>query len=159
MKINKTALLAALILAPLVTFGIPIVLTKVLTKDTATEEVAPPTSNVTRSVTTQQKLVDYVNIDARELKSYIDRDKDIYLLDVHIPEQEHISTTDAFIPFDSLDKNISELPKDKDTEIVVYCRSGNMSETASQTLIDMGYTNVKNLTGGIKAWKVAGYEL
>lgn len=155
MKINKTALLAALILAPIIVIGIPIALTKIMTKDLPTQN----TSLSTKPKAQPKKIANYVNISASELKSYIDSDKDIYLLDVHIPEQEHISTTDAFIPFDSLDKNISELPKDKDTEIVVYCRSGNMSETASQTLIDMGYTNVKNLTGGIKAWKAEGYEL
>jgi rhodanese-related sulfurtransferase len=159
MKLNKTALFAALIIAPLVTFGVPILLTKVLTKDTVPEEVTNPTKKVTRSATPQQKLVDYVNIDVRELKSYIDDNKDIYLLDVHIPEQEHISSTDAFIPFDELEAYKAELPEDKDTEIVIYCRSGNMSEMASQELIDMGYTNVKNLTGGIQAWKSEGYEL
>lgn len=42
------------------------------------------------------------------------------------------------------DKIESEVP-DKDTKIVVYCRSGNRSATAAQTLIDMGYKNVYDL--------------
>lgn len=107
----------------------------------------------------QQDQLSYKNIDSKELKSYLDTGKDIYLLDVHIPEQEHIEGTDDFIPFNVIEKYQAQLPEDKNTEIVVYCRSGNMSETASQTLIDMGYTNVKNLTGGINAWKAEGYEL
>lgn len=42
------------------------------------------------------------------------------------------------------DKIESEVP-DKDTKIVVYCRSGNRSATAAQSLIDMGYKNVYDL--------------
>ena len=42
------------------------------------------------------------------------------------------------------DKIASEVP-DKDTKIVVYCRSGSRSATAAQTLIDMGYKNVYDL--------------
>lgn len=42
------------------------------------------------------------------------------------------------------DKIEGEVP-DKDTKIIVYCRSGNRSATAAQTLIDMGYKNVYDL--------------
>ncbi len=101
----------------------------------------------------------YKNIKPAELKSYLDESKDIFLLDVHIPEQIHINGTDDFIPFNKLEKYQSKLPKDKSTEIVVYCRSGNMSEIASDTLIDLGYKNVKNLSGGTNAWKSNGYSL
>jgi len=100
----------------------------------------------------------YVNINSDELKSYLDEGKDIYLLDVHIPEQTHIKGTDDFIPYTEIENYQSRLPKDKNTEIVVYCRSGNMSETASETLINLGYKNVKNLSGGINAWKANGYK-
>lgn len=100
----------------------------------------------------------YKNISAEELKSYLDNEKNIYLLDVHIPEQTHIKGTSDFIPFDEIEKYQARLPQDKNTEIVVYCRSGNMSETASETLIKLGYKNVKNLLGGTNAWKTKGYE-
>jgi len=78
--------------------------------------------------------------------------KDFFLLDVHIPEQEHIESTDAFIPFNEIPDHLGELPEDKDEKIVVYCRSGGMSKQASQTLIDLGYTNVYDLEGGINAY-------
>ena len=42
---------------------------------------------------------------------------------------------------------------------MVYCRSGSMSAIAAQTLLDMGYDDVYNLTAGIKEWQAAGYEL
>ena len=40
---------------------------------------------------------------------------------------------------------------DLDTVVLVYCRSGNRSKTASQTLADLGYTNVYEF-GGINTW-------
>ncbi len=42
-------------------------------------------------------------------------------------------------------------PKKSDT-IVLYCRSGSRSALATQTLMMLGYTNVKSLEGGYKAW-------
>jgi rhodanese-related sulfurtransferase len=107
---------------------------------------------------TLNNTASYINIQPEELNNYLKEDKDIYLLDVHIPEQPHIIGTDAFIPFNEIQNNIEKLPEDKNTEIVVYCRSGSMSETASEELIELGYTNVKNLSGGLNAWKAEGYE-
>ena len=41
--------------------------------------------------------------------------------------------------------------EDSDTVVLVYCRSGNRSKTASQALADMGYTNIYEF-GGINTW-------
>lgn len=106
----------------------------------------------------KKEASEYKDITVADLKQHIDEEKDIYLLDVHTPEQEHISGTDAFIPFTDLKENQNTLPKDKGTEIVVYCRSGSMSETASETLVGLGYTNVQNVLGGVNAWKAEGYD-
>lgn len=76
-----------------------------------------------------------------------------FVLDVHIPEQEHLPGTDAFIPYNELDQNLSQLPMDKNTPIAVYCRSGSMSREASQTLKRLGYTQVYDLIGGINAYR------
>ena len=46
----------------------------------------------------------------------------------------------------------------KDTEIVVYCRSGNRSGQAANWLVEHGYTNVKDM-GGINDWKAAGFPV
>jgi len=89
----------------------------------------------------------YINFNPQEFKGLIE-EENTFVLDVHIPEQEHIEGTDELIPFDEIRENIDKLPKDKNTKIAVYCRSGSMSEEASQTLIDLGYKNVYNLVGG-----------
>lgn len=46
---------------------------------------------------------------------------------------------------DTIGVNIETLVKDKDTKIIVYCRSGNRSATAADTLINLGYKNVYDL--------------
>ena len=46
-----------------------------------------------------------------------------------------------------------ELGDHKAQEIVVYCRTGNRSGMAKQILNQIGYTNVRNVLGGISAWK------
>lgn len=94
----------------------------------------------------------YEDISPAELDNMLSRQDDIFLLDVHIPEQEHITGTNSFIPFDELEGNVSNLPSDKNKKIIVYCRSGSMSKIASDKLIELGYSDVLNLNGGIKAW-------
>ena len=75
------------------------------------------------------------------------------LVNVHIPLEGNISETDAEIPFDEIENYFDLLPADKDEKIVIYCRSGSMGDIASQTLVDLGYTDVSNLEGGYNAWK------
>ncbi len=73
--------------------------------------------------------------------------KDFVLIDTHIPEQQHIEGTDAFIPYDTILES-AELPTDKNTKIVLYCRSGSMSRAAAYQLAEEGYSNVYDLVGG-----------
>lgn len=93
----------------------------------------------------------YQDISAKELKSAM-KNKDFFLMDVHTPEQKHIEGTDAFIPYNKVERYKDKLPKDKNTKIIVYCRSGPMGDDASAALYKLGYKNVYNLKGGIKAW-------
>jgi len=55
------------------------------------------------------------------------------------------------IPVDVIETEAPVKLTDKNAEIFVYCRSGNRSVTASQALVELGYTNVYNL-GGINDW-------
>jgi len=93
----------------------------------------------------------YQTITAQTLKDAL-VDKHFYLVDVHTPEQAHIEGTDAVIPFDQIAGRVGELLSDKDDPIVLYCRSGSMSQQAAQTLFDLGYTNVIHVQGGAQAF-------
>jgi rhodanese-related sulfurtransferase len=102
----------------------------------------------------------YRNITAAELKSIL-KDKDFLLVDVHIPIGTSIPGTDLFIPYDEItvSENVLQLPAEKDTKIVLYCRSGRMSEIAAEELVNLGYTSVWNVSDGMLGWEQAGYPL
>ncbi len=83
--------------------------------------------------------------------------KDVFLVDVHVPEQHHIKGTDLFVPFHKINKNLDKFPKDKRTPIYLYCKSGPMGNAAAKTLFESGYQEIYNLQGGKDAWLDAGY--
>jgi len=49
--------------------------------------------------------------------------------------------------------DVDELESLKGKEVICYCRSGNRSGQAAMMMESMGFTNVKNLTGGMLAWQ------
>ena len=93
-----------------------------------------------------------------DFSAYIRQNPDVPLINVHIPYEGHIEGTDDFVAFDAI-ADWEGLPDDKDAPLAIYCRSGNMSATAADTLASMGYRNIVDLEGGMKAWSSAGYDL
>jgi rhodanese-related sulfurtransferase len=85
------------------------------------------------------------------------QNQDIFLVDVHTPQQRHIKGTKLFIPFNQIDKRLDQFPKDKNAAIYLYCEGGPMGNAAAKTLHKLGYQNLFNLEGGAKAWKKAGF--
>jgi len=85
--------------------------------------------------------------------------KDFTLLNVKTPYIGEIAGTDLYIPYTDLAARATELPADKTAKVVVYCRSGNESAIAAQTLLDLGYTNIENLDGGMNAWLASGRQI
>jgi len=99
----------------------------------------------------------FTDISADQLAAAL-KQKDFTLVNVHIPYQGELPSTDLFIPFDQITDNLDKLPG-RDAPIVLYCRSGSMSTKAARALAAAGYTNVYELDGGFNAWKAAGYQL
>ena len=85
--------------------------------------------------------------------------KDFFLVNVHIPYEGEIANTDAFIDYDTITDHLDKLPKDKNASIVLYCRSGRMSDIASKSLVHLGYSQVSDLVGGMNGWKEAGFQV
>jgi rhodanese-related sulfurtransferase len=86
--------------------------------------------------------------------------KGFYLVDVRSP-QEHamgiIPGTDVNIEFREMKTRHREIGAKPDDHIVVYCQSGHRSNIAAETLADLGYKNVYNVTGSMNAWVAAGF--
>ena len=100
----------------------------------------------------------YTSVSPEQLARMLES-KDVVLVNVHVPYAGEIEGTDAFLPYDEVATRSTELSAAKEARIVVYCRSGSMSSAAAQTLVGLGYTNVWDLTGGMRAWEQAGHPL
>jgi rhodanese-related sulfurtransferase len=100
----------------------------------------------------------YKNIAAQDLNTIL-KNKDFVFVNVHLPFVGNIAETDLSIPFDQIEQNLSQLPADKGAKIVLYCRSGRMSQIAAEKLVALGYTNIWNLKGGMAEWQQAGYVI
>ena len=85
--------------------------------------------------------------------------KDFFLVNVHIPYQGEIEKTDAFIPYDAIADSLDKLPQDRAAKIVVYCMGGPMSAIAATELVQLGFTQVGDLMGGMDGWKDAGLPI
>src|SRR5438034_1483074 len=95
------------------------------------------------------------NITVEELKSRIDAGEKIHLVDVREPfENAEFNIGGTLLPLGNIrSMQIDEIEDWKDEEVVLYCRSGNRSGQACMFLETMGFTNTKNLTGGMLAWQ------
>ncbi len=90
-------------------------------------------------------------ISVEELKAK--REAGVFVLDVREPHEAQIATLGAtLIPVGSLEQRIGELAGREGEEILVHCKSGGRSQRASLLLKQHGFTNVKNVAGGITAW-------
>lgn len=94
----------------------------------------------------------YTVIDAEQAKKMID-DGDVVILDVRTRAEYgegHIA--DSYnVPLDEIDLGIERIAPDKDTVLLIYCRSGNRSKIAARALAEQGYLNVYDF-GGIVDW-------
>lgn len=94
------------------------------------------------------------------LKKMIDNEDEFILFDAREEKQRsegEIYADDVIeMTRGNLEFEIMNKLKNKDAVIVTYCRSGGRGLFAAQTLKKLGYKNVYNLKGGLKAWATAG---
>jgi rhodanese-related sulfurtransferase len=102
-------------------------------------------------------LTNFQSIDAKTAITLIENDNNVTLLDVRtIEEYKEGHLRDAtLIPVDALAQNLGMLKTSKNKKILVYCRSGNRSVTASRILEENGFTPI-NIKGGIYSLQEAG---
>lgn len=100
-------------------------------------------------------MYDIPEISPTEFKERMDNGDDLVVVDVREAEEIEIADLPQYnplrIPVDQFLDRMEEL--DQSSEIVVYCRSGGRSGWAVQQLVDAGYEQVHNLTGGILGWR------
>ena len=95
----------------------------------------------------------YEQITAEQAKTIMDTEKDYVIIDARTEEEfaeGHIENAILIPEYEIANRAENELP-DKEQLILVYCRSGRRSKIASEELVKLGYTNVKEF-GGIIDW-------
>lgn len=96
--------------------------------------------------------VGYQEISAEQLKPMMDSDNNLLVVDVREKDeyrQGHLQGS-VLIPMSEFTSHLNELPKEK--EIVVVCETGARSAQVADYLVQQGYKQVYDLTGGLSAW-------
>ncbi|MDX8403107.1 MAG: molybdopterin-synthase adenylyltransferase MoeB [Mariprofundaceae bacterium] len=107
----------------------------------------PPTEMLDK----EEALAEY-DITPAQLKQMMDDNPELYVLDVREPHEIEICAIDGTvkIPLGQVAERYPEIPEDRD--VVVHCKLGGRSAQAVEFLQSKGYSNVKNLAGGIFRW-------
>ena len=100
----------------------------------------------------EEEVLTEDDITPAQLKQMLDKNHDLFVLDVREPHEVAICRIEDTweIPLGELPQRFAEVPKDQD--VVVHCKLGGRSAQAVEFLKSQGYTNVKNLAGGIIRW-------
>lgn len=89
-------------------------------------------------------------------------EKGFVLIDVRSPKEHasgSIPGTDLNIDFREIKSRHHEMGAQFEDHIVVYCQSGHRSNIAAETLADLGYRHVYNVSGSMNAWLEAGFPV
>lgn len=93
-------------------------------------------------------------LSAQQLREWITSGKNHLLVDIREDwERALFNIGGQHIPMGEIMAHINDIPKDKD--VVLYCEKGIRSTIIIQRLEGHGFSNLYNLTGGMKAWKEA----
>lgn len=94
-------------------------------------------------------------ITPEEVRTRLDAGEKLNLVDVREPSENAAFNIGGILcPLGKIkDFDIDELEALKGQEVILYCRSGNRSGQATMMLETMGFSNPKNLVGGMLAWQ------
>jgi rhodanese-related sulfurtransferase len=95
-----------------------------------------------------------------EFKKLLD-EQEFQLVDVRTPSEYNAGKIGDAILMNVLDGSFATKIEqlDKETPVMIYCRSGNRSQKAAQQLLQAGFTKVYELKSGITGWSSGGYEI
>jgi rhodanese-related sulfurtransferase len=95
------------------------------------------------------------NISSEEVKVRLDAGEKLNLVDVREPhEHAEFNIGGILLPLGKVQTmQVDDIEDLKNEELICYCRSGNRSMQACLMLETFGFTNVKNLTGGMLDWQ------
>ena len=104
-------------------------------------------------------FADAKDISSREARTLLEKNKNIFLLDVRSPQENSQARLPGtvLIPINEIEHRIKEVPKNK--TILVYCAIGARSKPAAEYLSKNGYKDVYNMTDGIVGWYRNGFPL
>ena len=95
-----------------------------------------------------------MDINVQELKQKIDNQESFVFIDVREQhEYDEFNLGARLIPLGGFMDAIPELSSHKDDEVIIHCRSGARSGMAQQLLQQAGFSNVRNVLGGVLAWQ------
>ena len=99
-------------------------------------------------------LVSAKDISQTQLQQIMKNDKQVVLLDVRTVEEfEEAHIPNAInIPHKELEARLAELSGAKNTQVVIYCRSGRRAEVARQVLVKSGFNQLDHLSGDFNEW-------
>ena len=95
------------------------------------------------------------DITPEEVKQRLDAGEKLNLLDVREPyENAEFNIGGRLLPIGKIQAlQVEEIEDLKNEEVILYCRSGNRSGIGAMILDTLGFTNTKNLTGGMLSWQ------
>lgn len=110
---------------------------------------APPAAGVAQAAPNT-----YTTVSVREAHDALEANPDAVIVDVRTPQEwatTGVPPGAVLIPLDEITRRAqSALPQDR--PVYVICNSGNRSRVASEALVQMGFTSVYNVSGGIQDW-------
>lgn len=95
------------------------------------------------------------SMSSSELRQKLDAGETPYILDARGPDEYEVlrlGIGENYIPLGALRDRLEELPSDKDTEIICFCKISLRGYETALVLEENGYTNVRVMEGGIMAW-------